>query len=127
VTAANISIAEPVDEFAAAHSYRSGAIQDESAYRVFVFAEARLNYSVQVPQHPSSNRRGPTHRRTCGQASATACWSVATIASAQFAYELTRHCCDRRRGINENISKDFEHAIKMKVISSTTAAMTRRA
>jgi hypothetical protein len=58
VTAANISIAEPVDEFAAAHSYRSGAIQDESAYRVFVFAEARLNYCRTHCEPPSGGCPG---------------------------------------------------------------------
>jgi hypothetical protein len=34
----------PNNTIAAAHPKRSGAVQDESAYRVMVFSEARLKY-----------------------------------------------------------------------------------
>src|SRR5207302_10486577 len=42
VAAADVTIAEPVNEITAAQAQRSGVVQDKSAYRVFVFAEARL-------------------------------------------------------------------------------------
>jgi hypothetical protein len=40
---ANLTVAETVDKLAPTHSECSGAVQDESAYRIIVFSEARLN------------------------------------------------------------------------------------
>jgi hypothetical protein len=42
-----------VNEIGAAHAERSGALQNESAYRVLVFSENRLNRRrTHWPSHP---------------------------------------------------------------------------
>jgi hypothetical protein len=72
VTAANISIAEPPNEIAAAHAKRSGALQNESAYGVFVFSEAHLNrrrtHWADLPRDASPRRRRAGHWAHQGRA-----------------------------------------------------------
>jgi hypothetical protein len=43
MAAADITITKPVNEIIAAPAEHSGAVQNESAYRVVVFSKARLN------------------------------------------------------------------------------------
>jgi hypothetical protein len=60
VAAADITIAEPPNEITAADAQRSGAVQDEAAYRIFVFSDVRLNRCrTHWPSIRSLSRRWP--------------------------------------------------------------------